>query len=29
MILAWLILIPFIGGLLSWQSERSSRGTPR
>jgi NADH-quinone oxidoreductase subunit M len=29
MILVWLILIPFIGGLLSWQSERSSRGTPR
>ncbi len=29
MILAWLILIPFIGGLLSWQGERFSRGLPR
>lgn len=29
MILVWLILIPFIGGLLSWQAERYSRGLPR
>ena len=29
MVLVWLILIPFIGGLLSWQSERWSRGIPR
>jgi NADH-quinone oxidoreductase subunit M len=29
MVLVWLILIPFIGGLLSWQSERWSRGVPR
>lgn len=29
MILVWLILIPFIGGLVSWQAERYSRATPR
>jgi NADH-quinone oxidoreductase subunit M len=29
MILVWLILIPFIGGLLSWQSERFSTRVPR
>ncbi len=29
MVLVWLILIPFIGGLLSWQSERWSLGVPR
>lgn len=29
MILVWLILIPFIGGLLSWQGERYSLGLPR
>lgn len=29
MILCWLILIPFIGGLLSWQAERFGRGVPR
>lgn len=29
MILVWLILIPFLGGLLCWQSERFSRNLPR
>lgn len=29
MILTWLILIPFIGGLLSWQAERIGSRTPR
>lgn len=29
MILLWLILIPFIGGLLCWQSERFGRNLPR
>ncbi len=29
MILPWLILIPFIGGLLCWQGERLGRGVPR
>jgi NADH-quinone oxidoreductase subunit M len=29
MILLWLILIPFIGGLLCWQGERFGLGTPR
>src|SRR3546814_14535374 len=30
MILLWLILIPFIGGLLAWQGERFvGRGFPR
>lgn len=29
MMLVWLILIPFIGGLLCWQSERLGRGKPR
>ncbi len=29
MILPWLILIPFIGGLLCWQSERLGLGIPR
>ncbi len=29
MILVWLILIPFIGGLLCWQSERWSDQAPR
>lgn len=29
MILVWLILIPFIGGLLCWQSERFGRNVPR
>jgi len=29
MILVWLILLPLIGGLLSWQSERVSRAAPR
>lgn len=29
MILVWLILIPFIGGLLCWQSERWSQRLPR
>ncbi|HSB94899.1 MAG TPA: proton-conducting transporter membrane subunit, partial [Spongiibacteraceae bacterium] len=29
MILAWLILIPFIGGLLCWQGERLGLGIPR
>jgi NADH-quinone oxidoreductase subunit M len=29
MILPWLILIPFIGGLLCWQSERFGLGIPR
>lgn len=29
MILPWLILIPFIGGLLCWQGERFGLGVPR
>jgi NADH-quinone oxidoreductase subunit M len=29
MILVWLILIPFIGGLLCWQGERLGLGIPR
>lgn len=29
MILAWLILIPFIGGLLAWQGERFGSSAPR
>ena len=29
MILPWLILIPFIGGLLSWQAERFGAALPR
>ncbi|MBJ7553685.1 NADH-quinone oxidoreductase subunit M [Marinomonas spartinae] len=29
MLLPWLILLPFIGGLLCWQSERFSRALPR
>lgn len=29
MILPWLIFIPFIGGLLSWQGERLGKGAPR
>ncbi|MEE4464566.1 NADH-quinone oxidoreductase subunit M, partial [Azotobacter chroococcum] len=29
MILPWLILIPFIGGLLCWQGERYSATLPR
>ena len=29
MILVWLILIPFIGGLLCWQGERLGLGVPR
>jgi len=29
MILVWLILLPLIGGLLSWQSERFSQHAPR
>lgn len=29
MILAWLILIPFVGGLLCWQGERLGLGIPR
>ncbi len=29
MILPWLILIPFIGGLLCWQGERLGLGVPR
>ncbi len=29
MILVWLILIPFIGGLLCWQAERWSQQAPR
>ncbi len=29
MILPWLILIPFIGGLLCWIAERSSSTLPR
>ncbi len=29
MILTWLILIPFIGGLLSWQTERIGSRAPR
>lgn len=29
MLLPWLILIPFIGGLLCWQSEHISAGVPR
>ncbi|MES2664244.1 MAG: NADH-quinone oxidoreductase subunit M [Pseudomonadota bacterium] len=29
MILTWLILIPFIGGLLAWQAERIGPSTPR
>ena len=29
MILPWLILIPFIGGLLCWQGERLGLGAPR
>lgn len=29
MILVWLILIPFIGGLLCWQSERLGTNVPR
>ena len=29
MILPWLIIIPFVGGLLSWLSERLGRGAPR
>jgi NADH-quinone oxidoreductase subunit M len=29
MILPWLILIPFIGGLLCWQSEHLGRNVPR
>jgi len=28
-ILVWLLVIPFVGGMLSWQSERSSRYLPR
>jgi len=28
-ILVWLLVIPFIGGFLSWQAERFSRGLPR
>ena len=29
MILPWLILIPFIGGLLCWQTERFGNTLPR
>ncbi len=29
MLLPWLILIPFIGGLLSWQADRFSHRAPR
>ncbi|WP_292999298.1 NADH-quinone oxidoreductase subunit M [Nevskia sp.] len=29
MILVWLLLIPFVGGLLCWQGERFGRGFPR
>src|SRR4030095_14071100 len=29
MTLVWLILIPIIGGLLSWRSERMTLGAPR
>ncbi len=29
MILVWLILIPFIGGLLCWQAERFGDRAPR
>lgn len=29
MLLPWLILIPFIGGLLSWQCERFGTRVPR
>lgn len=29
MLLPWLILLPFIGGFLSWQSERFNRALPR
>ena len=29
MLLPWLILIPFIGGLLSWQAERIGSQVPR
>lgn len=29
MILAWLILIPFLGGLLAWQGERLGANAPR
>ncbi|MGX8249520.1 NADH:ubiquinone oxidoreductase, partial [Escherichia coli] len=29
MILPWLILIPFIGGLLCWQGERFGHVLPR
>ncbi|CAG9000963.1 MAG: NADH-quinone oxidoreductase subunit M [Candidatus Celerinatantimonas neptuna] len=29
MLLPWLILLPFIGGLLCWQSERFGRALPR
>ena len=29
MTLVWLILIPLIGGLLSWRADRLSRGAPR
>lgn len=29
MILPWLVLIPFIGGLLCWQAERFSSTLPR
>ncbi len=29
MLLPWLILVPFIGGLLCWQSERFGRSAPR
>ena len=29
MILPWLILIPFIGGLLCWQAERFGHVLPR
>ncbi|MDR5617828.1 MAG: NADH-quinone oxidoreductase subunit M, partial [Arsenophonus sp.] len=29
MLLPWLVLLPFIGGLLCWQSERLNQQTPR
>ncbi|STQ43831.1 NADH-quinone oxidoreductase subunit M [Ewingella americana] len=29
MLLPWLILIPFIGGLLCWQTERFGSKVPR
>ena len=29
MTLIWLLLIPFLGGLLAWQMERAGKDAPR